>query len=118
LFLTTGLLAAVRISIFAGMAIPHNRNIVTPRRRAGVQFFHTASVRRCLHGLDGHHCGPPHRVPNSPFIVTRGVYSPSIFAATPQIATSRPAPVKQVPCQPLTGEASQFKLLKIDQASG
>jgi hypothetical protein len=57
-------------------------------------------------------------VPNSPFIVTRGVYSPSIFAATPQIATSRPAPVKQVPCQPLTGKPPEYRLLKIDRGNG
>jgi len=100
------------------MAIPHNRNIVAPRRRAGVQFFHTASVRRCVHGLDGRHHGSPHRVPNSPFIVTRGVCSPSLFAATPQIATLRPALVKQVPCQPLTDEPPEYRLLEIDQASG
>jgi hypothetical protein len=100
------------------MAIPYNRNIVAPRCRAGVQFFHTASVRRCWHGLDGRHRGSPHRVPNSPFIVTGGVDSPSIFAATPRIVTSRPTSVKQVPCQPLTGEPPEYRLLEIDHGNG
>jgi hypothetical protein len=100
------------------MVIRHNRSIVARGRRAGVQFFHTASARRCLHGLEGRHRGSPHRVRNSPFIVTRGVDSPSIFAATPQIATSRPAPFKQVPCQPLTDEPPEYRLLGIDHGNG
>jgi hypothetical protein len=51
-------------------------------------------------------------------IVTGGVDSPSILAATRQIAAPRPAPIKQVLCQPLTDKLPEYRLLEIDHGDG